>query len=267
MKKIRKKVGKKIKQKLEPEAPPIDVAQEFECLNCGHRSVGVFCSLCGQAADVERYAFGSLLRELYQGLRKVDISATFVTIIELLKRPSEFLRGYLAGRRVGYAGPIKFFFYALIADILIRQLLQWITGDLSYAASTTADSKMQVLGLISTIIWSVFWRLLYWNSELTLAELAVCAIYFESEINFLSTVVLVLLALFRHRLYGEVDSVFITDLLLTFGYSLYLSRKLFGESWWKVATKQSLLLVLYVLVIIIALFGNLVFEALVIALS
>lgn len=258
-----KKIGEKIRKTLEPKVLQLESATEFVCLNCGHQLVGNFCSLCGQAADVERYAFGSFSRELYHGLRKVDISATFVTIIELLKRPSEFLRGYLAGRRVGYAGPIKFFFYALIADILIRQLLQWITGDLSYAASTTADSKMQVSALVATVIWSLFWRLLYRRTELTMAELAICAIFFESEINFLSTFALVLLVPFRNWIHTDVESIFMIDITITIIYSIYFARNLFNESWWKLAIKQSLLLVLYMLVIVFALFGNLLLDALI----
>jgi len=254
------KIKRKKKIELRPEPPHEVEIEETLCLNCGNLSPGNYCNLCGQAADVERYSFGSFVREIYHNVRKVDITTTFVTSIELLKHPGYFLHDYLEGKRVGFIGPIKFFFYSLVADILVRQFLQWLTGDPSFAADTISDNRMQVVGLVSTILWGVFWRLFYWRSELTLAELAVCALFYEAQTNLLSTTTMILLAPFRANIPPTGGGVVLVELLIMVSYGFYFARQLFKESWWKIIIKQTVLLTLYLMLLTLALFGDLVID-------
>lgn len=224
--------------------------EPVECLNCGNVSVGDFCNMCGQAADTERFAFGSLIRELYNTIRRVDVTATFATCLQLFRRPGEFLIDYLAGRRVGYINPVKFFFYSIIADILIRQLLQWLTGDQSFAAGITTDTRIQILGACTTVLWGLAWRLFYWNKELNLAEFAVCALFFESQTNFAGTLILVLTAPIREYMPSSGSIILISELLLTWCYGIYFSYQLFKEPAWKVGIKQTVLIIFYIALLV-----------------
>ncbi len=231
--------------------PSPECLAPIECLNCGNVSVGDFCNICGQAADTERFAFASLLRELYNTIRRVDITATFATCVQLFRRPGEFLDDYLAGKRVGYINPVKFFFYSIIADILIRQLMQWLTGDQSFAAGITTDTRIQILGAFTTVLWGLAWRLFYWQKELNLAEFAVCALFFESQTNFATTLMLVLTAPIREYMPNSGTTILISELLLTWCYGIYFSYRFFKEPAWKIGIKQTVLMIIYIALLVV----------------
>lgn len=232
------------------------VSGERSCLNCGNRFTGAYCNLCGQSADVEPYSYKSLLRELSHNIRKIDIVPVFATSRELFKRPGDFIRDYLAGKRVGYVNPFKFFFYALVADILVQRALRGVTGDAYFDTGLEADTDFQLLWLVSTVFWGVLWKIFYRDSGLHAAEFAVCAIFFVAETTFIGTGVLLLTAPVRELFPSTDTALAFIDLAVVGVYGIYLARQVFKESWLKTLLKQAVLIVLYAIVLVVLILGS-----------
>lgn len=72
------------------------------CLNCGTRIAGKFCSNCGQKASVHKYFLKHFIQHgLIHGIWHVDSGIIF-TIKELFTRPGHSIREFIFGKRVGY---------------------------------------------------------------------------------------------------------------------------------------------------------------------
>ncbi|HQZ96885.1 MAG TPA: DUF3667 domain-containing protein [Pyrinomonadaceae bacterium] len=248
---------KQVPEIVEPEIseePTLSSLEPVACLNCGHESAGDFCNMCGQAADVERYSLSSFLRELYNNLRKIEISTTFATAIELLRRPGDFVKEYLAGKRVGYINPIKFYFYAMIADVLVRGLFLWLTGDQAFASPLTGNTMYQIEGLLSTIFWGLLWKVFYRSSKFNVIEFAVCAVYFEAETDLFATTLMVITAPLRNSMPYIPTVLTSVDLLLTAAYGIYFARQIFEEPLPKTIIKQTMLMILFIILLVTTLF-------------
>jgi hypothetical protein len=219
-------------------------------LNCGNLFTGAYCNVCGQSADVEPYSYKSLLRELHRQIRKIDIATTFATSRELFLRPGQFIRGYLAGKRVGYVNPFKFFFYTLVADILVNGALRSATGDASFDAGLEANTNAQLLLLGSTVFWGVLWKVFYRESGLHPAEFAVCAIFFVAETSLIQTAVLILSLPTRRFYPSTLRALPYIDLLVSSVYGVHLTRQVFQESWLKTLLKQAVLMLVFILLLV-----------------
>lgn len=84
------------------------------CLNCEAAVDGDYCEWCGQATHTARITFPSLLRSLADHILSVD-STLLRTFGALIRQPGPFVRSYLLGRRVGFAGPLAY--YLLIVGL------------------------------------------------------------------------------------------------------------------------------------------------------
>lgn len=228
---------------------------EQSCLNCRNRFAGKYCNVCGQSADVEPYSYKSLLREFNHQIRKIDVVTTYATSRDLFKKPGEFIRDYLAGKRVGYVNPLKFYFYALVADILVRGALQRVTGDASFNAGLEADTNFQLLWLVSTGFWGVLWKIFYRDSGLHPAEFAICAIFFVAQTTLIGTAMLILSVPVRALFPSTQTVLAFINLSVSGVYSIYLAHQVFKESWLKTLLKQTVLIVLYVIFLAILILG------------
>lgn len=225
------------------------------CLNCSVTLIGEYCYACGQAADVERYTISSFLRELYHNIRKIDISTALATFLALLRRPGAFVHDYLAGKRVGFINPVKFFFYAMIMDILVHELLQRVTGDTAFASPLTGSTIFQIFGLLATIFWGVLWNVFYRSSALNIVEFAVCAIYFETQTDLFATVFVIITAPFRDTMPSIPTGLVYVDLLLTAAYGVYFARQIFQERWLTTLIKQTILTILFIIFLVTIMSG------------
>ncbi len=215
------------------------------CLNCGARIVGAFCHDCGQASNVERYSLASFARELYKNARQIDLSATIATSIELLRRPGDFVREYLAGRRVRYINPVKFFFYSLVTDVFVRGTLHWFSGEPMYTSILTADTRFQFAALLSTVFWGVAWRLFYRKSGFNLVECIVCGLFLESQSNLFSSMTMVITFPLRNDIPNFTAWLAAFDILTTLIFGIILARQLFHEKTFITIAKQMILLILF----------------------
>ena len=87
-----------------------------ECRNCGAVVDGAWCGACGQRARVERITFPGLLRGLAEQVVSVD-SKLLRTFVALVRRPGEFVREWLLGRRVGFAKPLSYYLLVVALNV------------------------------------------------------------------------------------------------------------------------------------------------------
>jgi hypothetical protein len=168
------------------------------------------------------------------------------TFWALILRPGGFLRDYLAGKRVGFTQPVRYFFYAFILELTVRGILIWLTNDQQFADAGKFDLRHQIIDLVSTFFWGSLWWMFYRSSDLNFIEDAVCALYFIAQMNFYSVIFLLVSAPFTANRY-LYWTLAIIELAITVGYSFYFARKLFSEPFWKLVPIQIVLTVLYVI--------------------
>lgn len=93
-----------------PAAPV--AAAPGACTNCGEARAGEYCAACGQRAVRERLTVRGIAQQVAHDVLNVDRGILF-TALELTRRPGPAVRDYVAGRRVRYTGPVKYFVLAL----------------------------------------------------------------------------------------------------------------------------------------------------------
>lgn len=176
-----------------------------------------------------------------------------MTAGQLLVKPGTFVKEYLAGKRVGYINPIKFFFYAFVAETFIRTFLTYATGDRSLLNSTVSDIWFQMTDLVATVFLGFIWFVFYRKSDLNAAECSIAALFYQAEVNLLSSVLLLLTAPLRGR--GPVYDTVIgsVDFIVAAGYSYYFAYQLFPGGKLAIVIKQTVIVVIFLIVIVAAL--------------
>ena len=218
-----------------------------ECLNCEAKLNGTFCSECGQPASTGRYSFRALGNEIYGQFRKLDISTTAKTFWELIRRPGEFVHSYLAGRRVGFLNPVKFFFYSFVANVLVSGWIVWLTNDRQFEA-TASGFRYEIASFVSTIFWGLLWALFYRRSKLNTVENIVAAILFVGQANFLSLIGQVATAPFVIELPAARNYFEVAQLGVYVVYSFFFSATVFRDPWYLLIPKQLVLVLMLVIV-------------------
>jgi len=98
---------------LEPQAGEADTGHTHEknCLNCGARLTGPYCSVCGQKAHVHRSVRG-FLQDFVQGLFNFE-GKIWRTLPMLAWRPGEMTRRYIAGERARFISPVALYLFTV----------------------------------------------------------------------------------------------------------------------------------------------------------
>ena len=79
------------------------------CKNCGNSFEGKYCNVCGQKASTHRYSWQAILHDLPHTIFHLHDGFLF-TIKELVVRPGNMIREYLAGKRIRYSNPFLLLF-------------------------------------------------------------------------------------------------------------------------------------------------------------
>jgi hypothetical protein len=86
-------------------------AHNAQCLNCGEPLAGPYCSRCGQH-DVDYHrSIGPIVEDTLQEFLNFD-GKFFKSVRYLFTRPGFLTREFIAGRRVRYAHPLRFYVFA-----------------------------------------------------------------------------------------------------------------------------------------------------------
>lgn len=228
--------------------------REIDCLNCGTAISGSYCQACGQRTDVAQYTFRGIGQEIFDQFKKLDSSAVLRTFWELMIRPGTFVREYLSGKRVGFLGPIKLFFYSFVLQIAVGLIFHELTGLDSNFLTEGTDFFSQVLDLVSVIFWGSLWVVIFRKSGMNAAENVVAAIYFTSGTFALTLLLRFIVGPFLSSNPNATTIFVAIDLLAYLSYSFYFTHRLFGESGPVFVLKQLLLVVVYAVIVILLVF-------------
>jgi hypothetical protein len=89
------------------------------CLNCGARLSGKYCSNCGQKSDTHRISLKHfLLHDVLHGVMHIEKGMLF-TAKQALFRPGKAALDYIAGKRVNYYNVFYFVLILLGATVLL----------------------------------------------------------------------------------------------------------------------------------------------------
>lgn len=113
---------------LEPKAGEADAGHTHEknCLNCGTRLTGPFCSACGQKAHIHRSVrafFQDFLQSLFNFEGKI-----WRTLPMLAWRPGEMTRRYIAGERARFISPIALYLFTVFAMFAVLNFTGTLGG-------------------------------------------------------------------------------------------------------------------------------------------
>jgi hypothetical protein len=102
---------------------------ERNCLNCGTRLTGPYCSACGQKAHVHR-SVRAFFQDFVQGLFNFE-GKIWRTLPMLAWRPGEMTRRYIAGERARFISPVALYLFTVFAMFAVLNF----TGTLGSATS------------------------------------------------------------------------------------------------------------------------------------
>ena len=104
-----------------------------ECLNCGHPLdlSDVYCSYCGQLNTKKKLSLSDFFGEFLASIVNYD-SRLRHTVKDILFRPGIITKNYVAGQRLRYANPFRFFLSTSIIYFLLQSLVSSFTGENKY---------------------------------------------------------------------------------------------------------------------------------------
>ena len=123
-----------------------------ECLNCGHplNLTDKYCSNCSQLNSTKQLSINDFFQEFLSSIFTFDSRLRY-TLKDLLFKPGVITRNYIAGQRLKYANPFRFYLSVSIiyfilqsfstADDLSSINLDIDTSESSDIAAVTSDNK------------------------------------------------------------------------------------------------------------------------------
>ena len=95
------------------EAGDREHTHEKNCLNCGTKLAGAYCSACGQKAHVHRSVRG-FMQDFVQGLFNFE-GKIWRTLPMLALQPGIMTRRYIAGERARFISPVALYLFTVFA--------------------------------------------------------------------------------------------------------------------------------------------------------
>jgi hypothetical protein len=128
------------------------------CKNCDHLLQGKYCSFCGQQADVPRITFHSLINEVFHFFTHMQKGFLFTTV-QLLQKPAETVKDFIAGKRKKYQSPVSYFLIWISIYILFLYGLEKLFGEnivINYkdyfGAGNSTQYAIRHLGLVLLMV-------------------------------------------------------------------------------------------------------------------
>jgi len=107
----------KVRRKHKKGSLPVDIRREQECMNCGHRNSGKYCSICGQSFGTSAKPMKEIFSDI-ASIFSLDASI-YKTIIPFLIQPGFLSKEFLDGKRKKYLSPIRLYLFMSILFFFI----------------------------------------------------------------------------------------------------------------------------------------------------
>jgi hypothetical protein len=95
----------------------------MNCLNCGEKLLGRFCSQCGQKSSVRKLTLGSVAGDFLNAISDSD-QGWPRTLIDLTINPGKMINNYLAGKRKRYLQAGKYTLLNIVAFTIVISLVE-----------------------------------------------------------------------------------------------------------------------------------------------
>jgi hypothetical protein len=177
------------------------------CKNCNNQFEGKFCNNCGQKASVGTINFKDIFHEGWHNLTHTD-KGYLQLFWDLLVRPAQTIKNYLAGQRKRYFSP--FTFYIVTTSLLIL-VTHWVfkkeDAELkvyneigNYLAQSLNYILMPTLPVVAVLLWLFFKR----NFK-NFAEAFVLSVFAFGALNFFLLICTILFYFFikLHQHYND----------------------------------------------------------------
>jgi hypothetical protein len=99
-----------------------------KCKNCGKPLHDIFCSHCGQKANIERITFNYLWHEIFHFFSHIEKGFVF-TSLKMIFEPGRTVRNFIDGKRRSYKPPISYFLIWTTIYILFLYWLEKVFGE------------------------------------------------------------------------------------------------------------------------------------------
>lgn len=99
----------------------------------------------------------------------------------LLIFPGQFVREYLAGKRVDHINPVRFFFYGFFFEVSISLAALWLMPDNPVTENSKGGIAAELLNFGLTIFWGLLWSVLYFKEDLNPIEYIVASMFFVGQ--------------------------------------------------------------------------------------
>ncbi|MFT4801811.1 MAG: hypothetical protein ACI93N_001586 [Flavobacteriaceae bacterium] len=111
------------KKLIKDKGRKVAIYKGAKCLNCGHplKLTDKFCSNCSQINSTKQLSIKDFLDEFFSSMFTYDSRLRY-TLKDLLFKPGTITKNYVAGQRLKYANPFRFFLSVSIIYFLIQGL-------------------------------------------------------------------------------------------------------------------------------------------------
>ncbi len=113
---------------------------ETNCLNCNAIVNGRYCSICGQENLQPQESIGHLVSHFFQDITHFD-GKFFTSVKYILTKPGLLSSEYMAGRRMSYLNPVRF--YVFTSALFFFIMYSFFSGNLIRVNEKKTESKIQ----------------------------------------------------------------------------------------------------------------------------
>ncbi len=97
---------------------------QSNCLNCGSKTNGAFCSACGQSTTVHRITLRETINDFFSSTFALE-GPLLSTIKGLIINPGRLFREFINGKRKTYYKPVAFFVVLTAAYLILREAINY----------------------------------------------------------------------------------------------------------------------------------------------
>lgn len=168
------------------------------CKNCDFEFEGKFCPDCSQSQLANnRLKFTSVVSEFFDTIFNFD-KGLWYTFWSLIKQPHIVAQNFIEGKRKRFTNPVKYFVISTIIQAIVAYLFlsdstsiptidffflpDETNQNIKYWGELLTFNYPVLLGIISTLIWTVLIYLLFRKSKYNFTELLVSSLYFYGTI-------------------------------------------------------------------------------------
>jgi len=168
----------------------------INCLNCGTKVKGKYCSECGQKLNLPKLTFSAIIQDFLSTVFNID--APFPkTVFRLFINPASLIKEFILGHRKSFYAPIKYLLLCLFINLLTSELLGFDPienqkllespnqtrpgSEDAYAIGQFVTKYLNYFIFLFPFSIGIFSKLLFWRSKYNFTERTVLGFYLSGQ--------------------------------------------------------------------------------------